>query len=100
MGRHECSSGHRWKTRFQPSPRELFCKECGEGAVPALKAASNRRNALQAASESRRVDSRHARLLSGVNQRTANELVARLNRIRDALSALTDQHKDNEEEAS
>lgn len=49
MGWQSCPSGHRWRTCFQPSPRELFCKECGEGAVPALKAASNRRNALQVA---------------------------------------------------
>jgi hypothetical protein len=40
VGWQECPTGHRWRSKFQPSPRELFCKDCGECAFPSLLAKS------------------------------------------------------------
>lgn len=60
MGKQRCPGGHEWRTRFQAHPSELFCKECGEAAVPKLKARSGGA-ALSAMPESQILAEAHAR---------------------------------------
>lgn len=60
MGKQTCPSGHTWKTKFQASPRELFCRECGERALPSLRAKSSGPG-LRAEAESPTLAEAHAR---------------------------------------
>lgn len=67
MGWQTCPSGHRWKSRFQAHPSELFCKECGEAAVPTLKAKTGG-TGLSAAPESPILAEAHLRFTQLVTE--------------------------------
>jgi hypothetical protein len=68
MGKQVCPNGHEWKSRFQPSPRELFCKEdgCGLPAEPSLRSKSSGPGLR--ASEARVVADAHSRFSSLVTE--------------------------------